>query len=42
MGNNIKKIALIAGEASGDKIGADLIKKLSLSYKIEIFGVGGE
>ena len=42
MGNNIKKIALIAGEASGDKIGADLIKKLSLSHKIEIFGVGGE
>ena len=42
MGNKIKKIALIAGEASGDKIGADLIKKLSLSYKIEIFGIGGE
>jgi len=42
MGNNIKKIALIAGEASGDKIGADLIKKLSLSHNIEIFGVGGE
>ena len=42
MGNNIKKIALIAGEPSGDKIGADLIKKLSLSHKIEIFGVGGE
>jgi len=42
MNDNIKKIALIAGEASGDKIGAALIKKISLSYKIEIFGVGGE
>lgn len=42
MTKNIKRIAIIAGEASGDKIGADLIKKLSLSYQLEIFGIGGE
>ncbi len=42
MTKNIKRIAIIAGEASGDKIGADLIKKLSLSYHLEIFGIGGE
>ncbi len=42
MTENIKKIALIAGEASGDKIGADLVKRLSLIYQLEIFGIGGE
>ena len=42
MTKKIKRIALIAGEASGDKIGADLVKKLSLVYQLEIFGIGGE
>jgi len=42
MTKNIKRVAIIAGEASGDKIGADLIKKLSLDYQIDIFGIGGE
>jgi len=42
MNENLKRIAIIAGEASGDKIGADLIKKLSLFYQLEIFGIGGE
>jgi lipid-A-disaccharide synthase len=41
MTKNIKRIAIIAGEASGDKIGADLIKKLSRVYQLEIFGIGG-
>ena len=41
MTENLKRIAIIAGEASGDKIGADLIKKLSRVYQLEIFGIGG-
>lgn len=38
-----KKIAIIAGEASGDLHGASLIKELKLlDNDIEIYGIGGE
>lgn len=38
-----KKIAIIAGEVSGDIMGSDLIHKLKYLYDdIEIFGVGGK
>ncbi len=36
-----KRIAIIAGEVSGDKIGSDLISELKSTYDIELCGVGG-
>jgi lipid-A-disaccharide synthase len=38
----VLKIFIIAGEASGDNIGAKLIKELLTRQNIEIYGVGGE
>ena len=37
-----RKIAIIAGEASGDKIGSDLISEIELAYDIDLYGVGGD
>ena len=37
-----RKIAIIAGEVSGDKIGSDLIGEISSVYDIDLYGVGGE
>ena len=37
-----RKIAIIAGEVSGDKIGSDLIGEIAAVYDIDLFGVGGE
>ncbi len=40
---NQKKILIIAGEASGDLHGSNLVKEmLSLNPKLKFFGVGGE
>lgn len=36
------KIFLIAGEASGDLLGAELIKEISKYREVELVGVGGE
>ena len=38
----MKKIYIIAGEPSGDFLGAMVIKKMSQIHDIEISGVGGE
>lgn len=38
----MNKVAIIAGELSGDKIGASLVRILSQKYNIELFGVGGQ
>ena len=41
--NPESKLMIIAGEASGDLIGASLIKEMKkLSSEIKIFGIGGE
>ena len=37
-----RKIAIIAGEVSGDKIGSDLISEIASVYDIDLYGVGGE
>jgi len=43
MSKNHKNIMMIAGEASGDILGAEVITELrKLDSKLEIFGVGGE
>jgi len=36
------KLFVLAGEASGDKIGADLIGKLRTKVKLNLFGIGGD
>ena len=36
-----RKIAIIAGEVSGDKIGSDLINEIKSSFDIELCGIGG-
>ena len=38
----MKKLYLIAGEPSGDFLGAGVIKELSKESDIEISGVGGD
>ena len=42
--NKVKKVCIIAGEASGDLLGGRLMKHLkkALGNKIEFYGVGGE
>ena len=37
-----RKIAIIAGEVSGDKIGSDLVSEIALVNDIDLYGVGGE
>jgi len=37
-----RKIAIIAGEVSGDKIGSDLINEIKSSFDIELCGIGGQ
>ena len=37
-----RKIAIIAGEVSGDKIGSDLVSEIASVYNIDLHGVGGE
>ena len=37
-----RKIAIIAGEVSGDKIGSDLVSEIASVYDIDLCGVGGE
>ena len=37
-----RKIAIIAGEVSGDKIGSDLVSEIASVYDIDLHGVGGE
>ena len=39
---NIQEIFILAGEPSGDKIGADLLSKLNTSGKFIFTGVGGQ
>ena len=35
------KLGIVAGEHSGDRLGAEIIQALKSSYNIELFGVGG-
>ena len=37
-----RKIAIIAGEVSGDKIGSDLINEIKSSFDTELCGIGGQ
>lgn len=41
-GQRLVRLFLLAGEASGDKIGADLIARLHKICRLELHGVGGE
>jgi len=40
----VLKLAVVAGEVSGDLLGADLVRALKLQYdgQVQLFGVGGE
>ena len=44
MGSANPKIYMIAGEASGDQLGADLLHALHREYpaRFEVMGIGGE
>ncbi|KXG86672.1 lipid-A-disaccharide synthase [Agrobacterium bohemicum] len=44
MTDSVLKVAVIAGEVSGDLLGADLVRALKLQYpgRVELLGVGGE
>ncbi|QCI97729.1 lipid-A-disaccharide synthase [Agrobacterium larrymoorei] len=44
MTERVLKLAVVAGEVSGDMLGADLVRALKVLYggRVELFGVGGE
>ncbi len=44
MSDSVLKLAVIAGEVSGDLLGADLVRSLKAQYpgRVELFGVGGD
>lgn len=44
MTERVLKLAVVAGEVSGDMLGADLVRALKAQYggRVELFGVGGE
>lgn len=44
MTERVLKLAVVAGEVSGDMLGADLVRALKVQYggRVELFGVGGE
>ena len=35
------KLGIVAGEHSGDRLGAEIIQALKSTYNIELLGVGG-
>ena len=37
----IIKVGIVAGEHSGDRLGAKIISGLKNTHKVELFGVGG-